>query len=408
MGFTIPSARRKRIEQLLGYLADTSNYAKWYNGNRAEDFKACFDIESKWCWKYADLVLKCLARKKGELEYGECHHIVPRTFYGKRKDDVTICKGNIVTFTFAEHVFAHFCLAMCALEWFSMNMAVAFAMMYGYRGKVTKMVMPEEAVLVDGLPEMEVRRICSMNPNGSRIDEEGRTHYFEDPIQAVKESSAARYKRLRPVIREQQKAKYAANRDEICKRARDDYAANKGGRRDKAIINANKYRQENPEKVSACKHKYYEEHADVIKNNVREWEKKNSERVKENHRRWRTENREKANALSKQWKHDNRERYLTSEKSWRERKIAAGYRIRLDPETGKRHWMFVGIPQGPRVIRKPIRPVNQYDLDGNFIASYASMTEASSTTGIDISYISYVCSGQRKTTCGFVFKYCDT
>lgn len=345
MKFEMPKADRARLEQLLEYLGDTSRYSEYYDGNRAEDFKKCFDIESEWCWKYADLVLKCLNRKKGDLEYGECHHIVPRAFYGKRKDDVTICKGNIVTFTFSEHVFAHFCLATCALECFSMSMAVAFSMMYGYRGKISKMVMPEETVLIEGLPEMEVRRIRSMNPNGSRIDEEGRTHYFDDPIMATKEANAYRYERLRPVIREQQREKYAANREDICKQRRDDYAENKNGVRDKAIKNSNKYRQENPVKVAACKHSYYEANKDYIKKRTREWEQANPERARENKHKWRINNREKANSRSKQWKMDNREQYLANEKSWRERKIAAGYRIRLDPITGKRHWMFVGIPE---------------------------------------------------------------
>lgn len=83
MTFTLPEARRERMDQLLEYLRDTSLYSEYYIGNRAEDFKKCFDIESEWCWKYADSVLRGL--EKRELEYAEGHHIVPASFYGKRR-----------------------------------------------------------------------------------------------------------------------------------------------------------------------------------------------------------------------------------------------------------------------------------------------------------------------------------
>lgn len=42
MSFEIPTADRTRLDQLLEVL-----------GDRADDFKKCFDIESEWCWKYA-------------------------------------------------------------------------------------------------------------------------------------------------------------------------------------------------------------------------------------------------------------------------------------------------------------------------------------------------------------------
>lgn len=394
--FVTPKASKKSLEKLLVYL-----------GDRAGDFKKCFDIESKWCWKYADLVLKCLKRNGDRLKYGESHHIVPRCFYGKRKDDPIICKGNLVTFTFAEHIFAHFCLAMCALECFSLKMCVAFAMMYGFREKVSKLVMPSEAALIDELPKLEVQRIRSMNPNGSLIDAEGRTHYFEDPIKAKKEGGHSFYHRNKPLIRKKQKEKYDSNRDEICSQRRDDYAENKNGVRDKAIANSKNYVLNNPEKVSSSRKKYYAEHSDEIKAKVREWEKENPERAKEKQRNWRANNREHANAMSRKWKREHKEQHQASNKAWRERKIAAGYRLRLDPATGKRHWIFVGIPKEPVVIRQPTRPVNQYDKDGNFIRKYATMTDASKATGIGLSHISCVCSGKRKTAGGFIFKYCN-
>lgn len=49
--------------------------------------------------------------------------------------------------------------------------------------------------------------------------------------------------------------------------------------------------------------------------------------------------------------------------------------------------------------------VNQYDLNGNFIARYDTLTEASQKTGADISKICAVCKGRRKTTGGYVWEY---
>ena len=48
--------------------------------------------------------------------------------------------------------------------------------------------------------------------------------------------------------------------------------------------------------------------------------------------------------------------------------------------------------------------IEQFDLKGNFIASFISMSEASRQTGIRTSYIARVCNGSRAYTKGFVFK----
>ena len=68
MKFELPVASRQRLDELLEYL-----------GERAEDFKKCFDVESEWCWKYADLVLRGVNARV--LDYGERHHVIPFTYY---------------------------------------------------------------------------------------------------------------------------------------------------------------------------------------------------------------------------------------------------------------------------------------------------------------------------------------
>lgn len=50
------------------------------------------------------------------------------------------------------------------------------------------------------------------------------------------------------------------------------------------------------------------------------------------------------------------------------------------------------------------RPVKQYDLKGNLIASYDSIYEAGTKTGFDKSKIGLVMRGKRKTHKGFVWK----
>lgn len=49
--------------------------------------------------------------------------------------------------------------------------------------------------------------------------------------------------------------------------------------------------------------------------------------------------------------------------------------------------------------------VKQFDLDGNFIQEYETITQASLDTGVSISKISAVCKGNRKTSGGYIWKY---
>ena len=51
------------------------------------------------------------------------------------------------------------------------------------------------------------------------------------------------------------------------------------------------------------------------------------------------------------------------------------------------------------------KPVNQYDLDNNFIATYESAREAEKITGIGYKMISRVCNGGRPYTHGFIWKF---
>ena len=57
------------------------------------------------------------------------------------------------------------------------------------------------------------------------------------------------------------------------------------------------------------------------------------------------------------------------------------------------------------MARNKSKKVYQYDLDGNFIKEYNSVTEAAKYTGGYKSTISACCSGKVKSACGFTWKY---
>ena len=50
------------------------------------------------------------------------------------------------------------------------------------------------------------------------------------------------------------------------------------------------------------------------------------------------------------------------------------------------------------------KKINQYDLEGNYIKTWNSITEAQNF--LHIKNISEVCRGRRKTTGGYIWKYC--
>ena len=53
------------------------------------------------------------------------------------------------------------------------------------------------------------------------------------------------------------------------------------------------------------------------------------------------------------------------------------------------------------------RAVCQFDVEGNYIATFPSLSEASKITGVSRSSITLCCRGEIKSTKGFVFKFLD-
>lgn len=74
-------------------------------------------------------------------------------------------------------------------------------------------------------------------------------------------------------------------------------------------------------------------------------------------------------------------------------------------------WMYAdeyyknGVNLEDYKLAKSNKPINQYDLNNNFIATYESAREAEKLTGIGYKMISRVCNGGRPHTHGYIFKF---
>ena len=52
-----------------------------------------------------------------------------------------------------------------------------------------------------------------------------------------------------------------------------------------------------------------------------------------------------------------------------------------------------------------MKKIDQYDINGNFIKTWESISSIEKELGILGTHISRVCKGKRKTTGGYIFKY---
>lgn len=52
-----------------------------------------------------------------------------------------------------------------------------------------------------------------------------------------------------------------------------------------------------------------------------------------------------------------------------------------------------------------MKKIDQYDINGNFIKTWESISNIEKDLGILGTHISRVCKGKRKTTGGYIFKY---
>lgn len=167
----LPIASKQRLSMLLEYL-----------GIRADDFKQCFDTESKWCWKYADLMLRGLQDRN--FEYAERHHIIPFAYYKENgvtchRWHVSVCTNNVSVLSFGEHVYAHYCLAQCARGFMIDKSAHAFWKMYQAKTRGKKKILPDEKIFVDTIPQIEAERIRGLIAEVANVENSGRKHKWE-------------------------------------------------------------------------------------------------------------------------------------------------------------------------------------------------------------------------------------
>lgn len=366
MNKMLPKASRKRLEELLKYL-----------GPRAEDFKKCFDTHSSWCLVYADLIMRGLVLR--ELSYGERHHIIPVAFYRKfhgykgNRWAKKVTDMNLSVLSFGEHLYAHLLAYRCANPEYRGVCAAGFWKMYTCNSR-TKRSIPSDEEFFNCIDEKEAMRIRSMVPRIAAVDARGGTHMWEDFDKYQKEQREL-FKQNNPNY---YKEYYAANSDKKREYSREYVRGHKDEKREYD----KEYRAKNEDRIRKSKKEYSVSHRKQMNEHNRIYN---------------------STPERKQKKHEiylkRKSRDIELMRKRRAVKYEQGFRIRH----GK--WVFLG-PDAPPT-RKPVRPVNQYDVDGNLIASYVSMNEASQATGLQSSLIGHVCRGKRKTTGGFVFRYAD-
>lgn len=290
--FTIPKASKKSLQKLLEILSKPCEH---YHGNRAEDFKKCFDIESEYCWRYAYLML--LGMKKRKLEYGERHHIVPFALYVmenhkvKYRETRYASENNLSVLTYQEHTYAHYCAAMCGIGPMKGKMAKAFFQMYGTRPKN----MHETEDILAAISKSEFEFVRNLVPHIARVSSEGRTHSWEDPIQARKDY----YYANQDECNERSRKYYQAHQEEIREKGRNYYKCNAEERK----AYSKKYYHENIEKCNERSRKYNAEHREELNAKSREYVRTHQDEIKA----YREAHKEERKEYGKQYREAHRE-----------------------------------------------------------------------------------------------------
>ncbi len=371
MKFVLPVVSYDRLTELLVYL-----------GNRAKDFKKCFDVKSKWCWMYADLMLRGAQKRK--LKYAEAHHMVPYCFYKLNgetagRNTKKLCDHNLTILTYSEHIYAHYCAVNCSKSVLENRLAIAFNRMYKVENVKGRLKIPDKEVLLANIPAVEADRIRSKIDAVRKVEKEGRTHKWEDSSKAAKDYRNANKDKIRNLMKKyreihrdelnEKKIKWrnsnieravetnrmwkeshkkqveaynkeyrAANKDKMAKYSKKRREEN----REKIIAQERKYRDSHRSELCARAKKYRKEHLDECKAREKKYRDSHKEKRSAQYKAWATKNSEKVTARNRAYWEANKERRSAEAKAWREAKKAAGFRYKKDPATGKRGWIFVG------------------------------------------------------------------
>ena len=372
MNFELPVASRQRLDELLEYI-----------GDRAEDFKKCFDIESEWCWKYADLVLRGVSVRS--IEYGERHHIIPMAWFsinGYRGDrwGKKVTTANLSTLTYVEHIYAHYCLAQCVNEQLQGKLAFAFWCMYNnshknYKGNIRNL---HEADLLPRLTVLEEQHIKLLIPSIAKVEAEGRTHLYEDEHKYKHDYHVANrssilpkkkvyaeehkddkkeydrvYSQL-PEVKARRKERYELNKTENAPKRRAKYAENKDHinelRRQRNALNRDTVNEKHREycashrdAVNSSARKSYQAHKETRLAQDKIYRTAHKEEITIRNKKYHETHKDSIHQQQKTYCEKNKDRIHSRAKQHYDEMVAKGYRYLTNHTTGKRGWVFVGI-----------------------------------------------------------------
>lgn len=398
MDFVLPTASKERLDELLVYL-----------GDRVEEFKKCFDIESEWCWKYADLILRGTSQRK--LDYAERHHIVPVTFYrsngynGFRWAKV-VTDNNLTTLTFGEHVYSHYLMVHCVNAKYRGGCASAFWKLYTCNSKSTNRL-PEDIDIISSIGELDAVRIRSMIDSVSKVDKRGGTHSWGDIKQQKREWAEQNKDRLK----KQRHDNYMANREQRLLDSAIYYAQNPEVHLKASRKYSKTHRQEINEKSRQAYHadpqhrneinkRSNEKHKEARKQHRKEYKAVNAPRIKQQNHLYYEKNKDDILAYGKKWAAQNPDKVKEKDRRYKAKQKADGKMWRMNPTTGKRCWM----PANGIVFT--IKPVGKFTKDGiTLLESYPNIKQAAIANNIPHRTLSGWVNGQHKGKSDFVFKF---
>lgn len=119
-------------------------------------------------------------------------------------------------------------------------------------------------------------------------------------------------------------------------------------------------------------------------------------------------NIEKGGSLNKEVSKETRTK-LRNNALGKKASIETRKKMSLSHKGEKCHWFGKHLSKEVKLKLSELRKkkVEQYDLKGNFIKEYNSMTEAAQEYNVTRQNIYACCSQKRKTACGYIWRYTD-
>ena len=198
-------------------------------------------------------------------------------------------------------------------------------------------------------------------------------------------------KERKKVRSEKYKKWYNEHREENIQRAREYY--NKHIEQKKQYNK--EYREKNQEKYKELAKNYYHNNKEKMYEMKEKWYKENKDKKAIHDKKYRETHKKEIKLKQKKYQEEHKEEIKTKRKQYYEQNKKE---ILLKQ---KEYYNKNKVLKGKDNLGEA---VNQYDLDGNFIKQWKSLTKASRELGIQISNISMCCKGKRKQAGGYIWK----